>query len=57
MITDKKTFDTQYEAEKFAREVKGYVRQSYLPNYMSVDVIWIVEYSGEESYEQSNNQC
>lgn len=49
----KKIFNTQYEAEKFAKEVKGLVSQSYLPNYMSVDVIWTVEWQGDT--EDGNN--
>lgn len=45
----KKVFDTKQSAEAFAREVKGIVTQSYLPNYMSVDIIWVVEWKEEES--------
>ena len=45
----KKTFNTKYEAERFAREVKGLVTQSYLPNYMTVDIVYIVEYKEEEN--------
>lgn len=44
----KKTFNTQHEAENFAREVKGLVTQSYLPNYNYIDVIWIVEWKEDE---------
>ena len=44
----KKTFNTQYEAERFAREVKGLVTQSYLPNYNYIDVIWIVEWTEDK---------
>jgi hypothetical protein len=44
----KKVFNTQFEAENFAKEVKGLVTQSYLPNYNYIDVIWTVEWKEEE---------
>ena len=44
----KKVFEHRYEAERFAKEVKGLVKQSYLPNYNYVDVIYEVEYEEDE---------
>ena len=46
----KRVFETQYGAEQFAKEVNGTVRQSWLPGYMSVTDIWIVEW--EDNNEQ-----
>lgn len=44
----KKVFDTKCEAERFAKEVKGLVEVSYLPNYNYVDVIYVVKYEEDE---------
>lgn len=40
----KKIFNNETSANDFAKKVNGSVRQSYLPNYMWVDIIWIVEW-------------
>ena len=40
----RKCFDTQEQAERFAKEVGGTVRHTYLPNYMWVDEVWVVEW-------------
>ena len=40
----KKIFNDEHSARTFAEQVNGTVRQSYLPNYMWVDIIWIVEW-------------
>ena len=44
----RKVFNTKYEAENFARKVKGLITQSYLPNYNYIDVIWIVEWKEDD---------
>lgn len=40
----KKVFDDEESANRFAEKVNGIVRASYLPDYMSVIAIWIVEW-------------
>lgn len=40
----KKVFNNEYSANEFAKKVNGTVRVSYLPDYMSVITIWIVEW-------------
>ncbi len=40
----KKTFETESAARKFAKTVNGQVRMVQLPGYMTVEIIWVVEY-------------
>lgn len=42
----KKVFDFEESAKEFAKEVNGTVKQTVLPDYMSVDIIYVVEYDG-----------
>lgn len=44
----KKVFDSEYSAKEFAKKVNGTVTQKVLPNYMSVDTIYVVEYEESE---------
>ena len=44
MVKKKKVFDNETSARTFAEKVNGSVRQSYLPDYMRVEIIWIVEW-------------
>ena len=39
-----KVFETEYEAKRFAENVNGTVKMSWLPDYMSTITIWIVEF-------------
>lgn len=41
---NKKYFETEYQANEFATKVNGNVRMSQLPGYMSVEIVWIVEW-------------
>lgn len=40
----RKCFETEEGARAFAEKVNGKVRKSVLPNYMWVDVVWVVEW-------------
>lgn len=41
---NKKIFDSEFSAINFAKKINGTVRQSWLPGYMNVETIWIVEW-------------
>lgn len=44
----RKVFETETKAKEFAKTVNGTVRISYLPDYMAVITIYVVEWEGEE---------
>lgn len=41
---NKKYFNSENDANNFAKKVNGTVRMSVLPGYMSVDVVYVVEW-------------
>lgn len=43
-----KTFETEESAQTFADKVNGKVRMVQLPDYMSVIIIYTVEYEEKE---------
>lgn len=40
----RKCFETEEGARAFSEKVNGKVRQAVLPNYMWVDIVWVVEW-------------
>lgn len=52
-----KVFNNNYSANEYAKKVNGKVRQSYLPNYMWVDLIWVVEWEEEICTESITEEC
>lgn len=46
-MVKRKCFDFEESARKFAKEVGGTVYQRCLPNYMWVDIVWVVEWEVE----------
>ena len=53
----KKTFDKEWQAKKFAEEVGGTITQKYLPDYMSVITVWVVEYENKDFYIYQHHQA
>lgn len=43
---NKKIFELESSAISFANKVNGTVKRRCLPGYMSVEIIWIVEWEG-----------
>ena len=43
----RKCFETEEKARKFAEEVNGTVKQKFLPDYMSVIEVWVVEWANK----------
>lgn len=43
----KKCFETEEKARKFAEKVNGTVKQKFLPDYMSVIEVWVVEWANK----------
>ncbi len=41
---NKKVFDSEYAAKKYAEEVGGTVEAKNLPDYMGVVTVWIVRW-------------
>lgn len=41
---NKKVFVTEIAAQSFAKQVNGTVTMKQLPGYMSVEIVWIVEW-------------
>lgn len=44
----KKVFDSEFSANEFAKKVNGTVEQKILPDYLAVDIIYVVEFEESE---------
>lgn len=44
----KKVFETEYAAKRFAEEVGGTIEAQTIPGYMWVETVWVVRWKGSD---------